>query len=379
MQKRKIKNKSRIRIKPKKARKIFGTAISRGPNEEREKDDNVESNKPEELANIEAGVSLSGIALQAITKQLDGTLDFEEGTTSLWCQRALKAYGIPDEKDYNFDVKNHSHEQYMEFLKTPIPKEVLDRAYLIRTSWYKRLANAEEIIRALTYSPVGFSFKIFKGIYKAPKGLVPIPRFWEKSNGNHSVMIANYDNEKNLLGFVNSWGAEWGDRGFGYLTYKYVDKYFVEAWMDGVKISEQEQRGKIRRIGSFDYEFKSYRFANLNDKVLHIIDVYNNQRILGWTHFVSDKSGKTFVVEDLFILPEYRKNGIGSHLRDLIEEVAKNSDIKKIIYYIHIQDVLVDENSLAIEGLLSEEKGYKISTYKKAFIGCVYSISKRLV
>jgi C1A family cysteine protease len=36
---------------------------------------------------------------------------------------------------------------------------------------------------------------------------------------SHSVTLIGYDDSKQLLKFINSWGPGWGDKGFGYISY----------------------------------------------------------------------------------------------------------------------------------------------------------------
>ena len=40
--------------------------------------------------------------------------------------------------------------------------------------------------------------------------------------GGHAIVIVGYDEEKRLFTFRNSWGEDWGDKGYGYLPYDYV-------------------------------------------------------------------------------------------------------------------------------------------------------------
>lgn len=43
--------------------------------------------------------------------------------------------------------------------------------------------------------------------------------------GGHSVLLTGYDLERKVFFFKNSWGKEWGDQGFGTMTFKMVDEY----------------------------------------------------------------------------------------------------------------------------------------------------------
>ncbi len=45
------------------------------------------------------------------------------------------------------------------------------------------------------------------------------------SCGGHSVLLTGYDLEKKVFFFKNSWGKEWGNGGYGTMTFKMVDEY----------------------------------------------------------------------------------------------------------------------------------------------------------
>ncbi|MDG0817591.1 C1 family peptidase [Bdellovibrio svalbardensis] len=45
------------------------------------------------------------------------------------------------------------------------------------------------------------------------------------SCGGHAVLLVGYDSEKKVFLFKNSWGNEWGNQGYGYVTFDHVDNY----------------------------------------------------------------------------------------------------------------------------------------------------------
>ncbi len=47
--------------------------------------------------------------------------------------------------------------------------------------------------------------------------------------GGHAVILVGYDDIKSLYVFMNSWSADWGDSGYGYIPYSSVEKYIKYA------------------------------------------------------------------------------------------------------------------------------------------------------
>jgi C1A family cysteine protease len=56
----------------------------------------------------------------------------------------------------------------------------------------------------------------------AKTGMVPMPKKGESILGGHAVMVCGYDNNKKLWICRNSWGTNWGDKGYFYLPYNYL-------------------------------------------------------------------------------------------------------------------------------------------------------------
>jgi len=66
----------------------------------------------------------------------------------------------------------------------------------------------------------------------ARNGLVPMPGPNEACLGGHCIMIVGYADASHHLICRNSWGTNWGDHGYFYLPYAYVDPNLMdELWV----------------------------------------------------------------------------------------------------------------------------------------------------
>jgi len=73
--------------------------------------------------------------------------------------------------------------------------------------------------------PVAFGFTIYESMMTdevARTGLVPIPNVNEAPIGGHAVLAVGYDDSKESLIVRNSWGTQWGIKGYFYLPYWYI-------------------------------------------------------------------------------------------------------------------------------------------------------------
>ena len=58
-------------------------------------------------------------------------------------------------------------------------------------------------------------------------GDIQLPSFREQMAWLHAIYLVGYDDEKKAFEFVNSWGENWGYKGFGWLPYEYVTQGYV--------------------------------------------------------------------------------------------------------------------------------------------------------
>jgi C1A family cysteine protease len=104
------------------------------------------------------------------------------------------------------------------------------------------------IERAKTYLaggvPAMFGFTVYSSIEQAgADGAIPLPGAREKVEGGHAVVAVGYDDAKKVRNrergaratvgaflIRNSWGAGWGEGGYGWLPYAYVAAGLAEDW-----------------------------------------------------------------------------------------------------------------------------------------------------
>lgn len=128
-------------------------------------------------------------------------------------------------------------------------KIIQERGYLAKAERYKlkkdtsfkiekyvRLTSKQQIKEALYHvGPVVFGITVDESIYAPVRGIVPEPQ--GRTLGGHAMIIVGYDDNKKCLGsrgafrIKNSWGRDWGSRGFAWLPYSHFDKYSDwDAW-----------------------------------------------------------------------------------------------------------------------------------------------------
>jgi hypothetical protein len=61
-------------------------------------------------------------------------------------------------------------------------------------------------------------------------GKVPMPEADEPMRSAAAGQFLGFDDAERLLEFRTPWGRRWGDRGYGYVSYDYAQRFLSDAW-----------------------------------------------------------------------------------------------------------------------------------------------------
>lgn len=242
------------------------------------------------------------------SRQLEGTYN-DDHTIGNWIissMRVARGWGTPSDEQWPYDGRAEA------WLPTEPPEmDLLAKGHRIFA--YERVRSVSDCKYALAQRELPIvAFDIVHADWtNAKKGLIPSPM--SPSDAGHCVVLGGYNDAEQNFTFRNSWGAGWGDRGNGRLSYEYFERYHVEGWIiPNAKRFRPQKR--IKGIAEACWGI----VGRLTDRPLHgfeYIDVRNDECI-AWA-FVVERNGFA-EVEELFVRPTFRGQGYGRRLANLI-------------------------------------------------------------
>ncbi|MCV6970317.1 GNAT family N-acetyltransferase [Mycobacterium bohemicum] len=192
----------------------------------------------------------------------------------------------------------------------------------------------------------------FESSYTAPNGIIGTPAQGEQSIGYHAISLNGYDPTTETFSFWNSWGSNWGDRGYGTMSLDYVRRYHHETLVtryarwgpSPAKLDRMRNAGdnvqKIRELWVVENPRIRYtvRGKGRNPQVVYYYTLSPVSNIpvscielktgfglrMAWM-FVRHWEGATKFSEvtELFVWPIFRRMHLGAELESAAVEEAK--------------------------------------------------------
>lgn len=149
---------------------------------------------------------------------IEGTVSQDSGAQIRDGIKSVGTLGAPRETDWPYDIAK--------FAQKP-PAVAYSDAKKDLVSSYTRVAqNLLQMQGCLADGyPFVFGFTVYESFESqtvAQTGIVPMPASGEKVLGGHCVVAVGYDNSQRTFTIRNSWGTQWGLKGYCTMPYEYL-------------------------------------------------------------------------------------------------------------------------------------------------------------
>ncbi len=184
-----------------------------------------------EMLTGDKSVNLSKLFLYFVERGLEGDIKKDSGASLKDTCKAMHKIGVCEEKYMPYDISKF----------TAIPKKkAFINAAQYRITAYKLLDSLDEIKQnlALRQQPVMMGMDVYESFESdviAKTGIMSMPGSKEKKLGGHAVLVVGYRDIIKSYGMFyknqvktgslivrNSWGSNWGDKGYFHMPYDYV-------------------------------------------------------------------------------------------------------------------------------------------------------------
>ncbi len=152
------------------------------------------------------------------TRAMEGTATQDSGCMIRDAVKSVNSLGVCPEKEWPYDITKFAQKPLSQCYKDALKHKTVKYQSVIQDLNHIKSALASGF-------PVVFGFAVYESFESdavAKTGIVPMPLPTERSLGGHSVSIVGYDDSKQMFIVRNSWGTNWGDKGYFYQPYQYV-------------------------------------------------------------------------------------------------------------------------------------------------------------
>ena len=163
-------------------------------------------------------------------RNLEGTVGTDSGAYIRDGMKVLQQIGCAAEPLFPYVVNTFTH--------TPSQKAE-DNAKLHKITEYHRLSlsDSSQLKDSLASGyPVVLGIEVwdsFESAEVARTGIVPMPdKSKENLLGGHAILAMGYKHIGNTEYIIcrNSWGTDWGDKGYFYLPMSFIGRYISDMW-----------------------------------------------------------------------------------------------------------------------------------------------------
>lgn len=169
---------------------------------------------------------LSRLFVYYNSRLLDNAVMEDQGAYIRDGMKAVQKFGICSEQLWPYNISK--------FTVRPTDECYSDALSRMITS-YQSLDTIDEVLQAINNNkPVVIGITVYDSFNLVSKKnpVIPMPATYEKdTGGGHAMTVIGYDMDKRQFLVKNSYGTDWGDQGYGWLSFDYVEAEGFEKWV----------------------------------------------------------------------------------------------------------------------------------------------------
>lgn len=176
----------------------------------------------EKISGAENVHELSSLFVYYNARVLENSQSEDDGLTSIRSlMKAASKHGLCTEKLWPFDYD-----------KVNVKPDLIcysDGSKRLVTN-YKYVNSIADMLEVISLDkPIVMGMRVFDG-FMDTKDVIDVPGTGEKHIGGHAVAVLGYKENERLFLIKNSFGSGWGDSGYAWITFDYVQLHAFEKW-----------------------------------------------------------------------------------------------------------------------------------------------------
>lgn len=221
--------------------------------------------------NRQPDIDLSEQFVYYNARKAAGASNIDSGTSLSEAIKTMKELGVCQEHLFPYNPDTISQEP---------PVEAFDDAQTRKIVKAKIVKKDLQAIKSAVYEgyPVAISLRIFDS-FNPRKGFIRIPSEKEVQggqSGNHAMIICGYNDEAHFFVVRNSWGRKFGDKGYCYIPYGYIEQ---ESLLNGACIITEISDTKLKVKGTDQKTVVSFDLTDSNIKSEILTNLIREEKI----------------------------------------------------------------------------------------------------
>lgn len=181
-------------------------------------------------------VELSRLFVYYNSRMIAGVITEDEGAYIRDAIKAVSQYGICKEELWPYKIENFAIQPSI---------ECYNDAKLRTLKKYYRISGIDDILDALNSGyPIVAGINVYSSFDQITleNSILTMPSDSEKELGAHAILLVGYDLSRRLVLARNSFGPKWGDHGYFWIPFDYIEQDLTDAWIFDINLQENNKK-----------------------------------------------------------------------------------------------------------------------------------------